>query len=305
MSAECRNQQCGRPCGDFLCWDCLGELAAALENVPWLLDQLAVTELRLDRVSSGLRAGRRPDRPLPFNERAAGAHSALGSTVTTWVRHLCEHRGIEYVPVGYVHADLVGPPRPGERRVPPGYVDTAQDAARWLYAHVLSVRLDEAAGLIHRDITHAVEAGITLINPRVSAVYRGPCPAVVGTNSAGRPIECSIPLYSDRDDDFVTCPWCDTRHDVDKLESRLLVRVGGKLFTEAQLVRVLRELGEAIPRGTIASWIARDQIRPRAWLHGEQVVAAPINPGDRPMYRLDEVRKLRGTIPRTGGTTSA
>ncbi|MFD6357926.1 MerR family transcriptional regulator [Nocardia tengchongensis] len=308
MSAVCRNRKCGRPTDGFLCTDCVSALETCLDGVPWLLDQLAVTELRLDRVNAGLRTGKRPDRPMPFNTDAADLHAALGNSITSWVRHMCESRGIDYVPVGYLPAAFVGPIRPGERRVPADFVDTAAGAARWLQVHVESVRLDESAGVIFRDITRLAETALAAINPPPVPGFRGPCPTLVRISEHVKPIECGELLYIDdaastvyssntSGDDvdaatFITCPRCNIRHDVAKLEQQLLARIGNQLFELPDLLRVLRELGQPIPRGTVASWISRGQLQPQR------------HDGGRPLYRLDDVRRLRTLTAHPKGSTA-
>lgn len=290
---ECRAHRCGRPCAEFLCGACTDELADALDMMPWLLEQLAVTELRQDRISRGLHTGSRPDRPLLFNPDAAERRSDAVNSLTTWARHLCESRGIEYMPLGYQPREFLGPLRAGDRRLPAGFVDTPEGVARWLGEHVTSVRLDEAAGTLHDEITQIVTTGLIVINPPPMLVYRGPCPRIIGRTSDARAIGCMTPLYADRADLFVTCPHCDTLHDVARLEQRLLAAVGHRMFTVPDLVRVLHELGEPVLRGTVAQWIHRGKLRARGR-----------NECGKPLYRLDDVRKLRMSAPKSKGSTA-
>lgn len=292
MSAVCRNRKCGRPTGEFLCSDCTSVLADVLEGVPWLLEQLAVTALRLDRVNSGLRAGKRPDRPLPFNPEAAELHASLDNSITTWVRHLCESRGIGYVPVGYVAAAFMGPLPRGGRRVPVDYVETSAGTARWLLEHVDAVRLDEAGGDIFREITGLAEASLAAINPPPGLVFRGPCPTLLRTSKHGQAAECGTALYADRELQFIVCDRCNVRHDVSLLEQQLLARIGAQVFELGDLLRVLRELGNPIPRGTVASWISRGQLK------------AQQHNGGRPLYRVDDARRLRNLASHLKGSTA-
>ncbi|MFI5542037.1 hypothetical protein ACIA5H_37310, partial [Nocardia sp. NPDC051900] len=140
--SECRNPHCRRSCNEFLCSECAEQLVDALDRVPWLLEELAVTELRQDRVSRGLRTGRAPRSPLLFDPKSSDLRRALANSVTTWARHIAETRGVRL--------------RASE--------DAA--AAEWLAEHITAVRLDEAAGELHRDITRAVAAALALINAR-------------------------------------------------------------------------------------------------------------------------------------------
>lgn len=306
---ECTNPRCRRTCAEFLCAECGEQLLAALDRVPWLLDELAVTELRQDRVSRGLRTGRAPRSPLLFDPTSGELRAALINTITTWARHLCESRGIEYVPEGYVSRRFVGPLRWPHRHAPTGIADIPDKLAAWLGDHLMSVRLDDAAGELYRDVTRSVAAGLELINARPRQIFRGPCPTVVGRTSAGAAVECGTPLYADAvaeiayssatDDDrpspaaFVTCPRCGVLHDTTRLESRLLSKSDALVFDVPSLVRILRELGEPLSRGTIVSWISRGKLAPAAWQHDGRTVARRQDDTDKPLYRLGAVRKLR------------
>ncbi|MFD9614880.1 hypothetical protein ACFWWS_36495, partial [Streptomyces sp. NPDC059083] len=267
-----------------LCSDCTTELADALDGVPWLLEQLAVTELRQDRVSRGLRTGSRPEQPLPFDPDVAAIRAELDNAVTGWARHIAETRGV---------------------RGPSG---SAGAAALWLGMHVAAVRLDEAAGEIHREITRLAEAALAAINPPPVPGFRGPCPTLLRTLQHEKPVECGEPLYVDAEAStvyssntsgadvdiakFITCPRCNVRHDVAKLEQELLVRIGKQVFELPDLLRVLRELGQPIPRGTVVSWISRGQLKPRG------------HDGGRQLYRLDDVRRLRTLTSHPKGSTA-
>ncbi|MFE3229321.1 hypothetical protein [Nocardia sp. NPDC059228] len=252
--------------------------------MPWLLEQLAVTELRQDRVSRGLRTGSRPEQPLPFDPDVAAIRVELDNAVTGWARHIAETRGV------------------------PGPSGSAADAAQWMGVHVMAVRLDEAAGEIHREITRLAEVALVAINPPPMPEFRGPCPTLVRISEHVKPIECGEMLYIDDaastvyssntsggDVDvatFITCPRCNVRHDVAKLEQHLLATLGKKMFELPDLLRVLRELGQPIPRGTVVSWISRGQLKPRR------------HEGDRPLYRLDDVRRLRTLTTHPKGSTA-
>jgi hypothetical protein len=237
--------------------------------VPWLLEQLQVTELRQDRISRGLRTGSRPVAPLLFNPDAGDVRVALVNAVTTWARHIAEAR---------------------QRRGPGG---SAEVAEYWLGEYIGAVRLDEAAGEIYGEITRAVAAGLVAINPAPMLTYRGPCPTIVGRTPQARAISCALPLYADRAEPFVICPNCGIRHDVARLEQRLLAHIGGRTFGVRELVRVLRELGEPVPRGTIVSWIHRGQLRARGR-----------SEDGKPLYRLEDARKLRSRAPQARGSTA-
>jgi hypothetical protein len=150
---------CGRPSPDaFLCDGCTRALTRILAELPSQLLDLQVTETRQSRTSRG-DAGSHPTKkaaqPLPFDVAAATVAEQARSGLGSWARHLAEARGVECPQLATVPA-----------------------MARFLFAHVGSIRQDELAG----DMLAAMRALRQAIVRCVDAYetrFVGPCTAQV------------------------------------------------------------------------------------------------------------------------------
>lgn len=313
----CRNHKCRQPTEDYLCWDCTLTLTDQLGQLPWLMQQLAITASRQDRVAGGLQVGRAPEHPLPLKPHAAAWHDHVHNMLGTWARHLYETHHLPW-PWDATHpVNFIGPLRPDELRGQPGFTGpyrqrgkwghqpTAVELTAWLRRYVTTIRLDEAAGQCYRSVRSATERAISLINAHEVPVFRGPCPTVVGTGRRGVPALCGTPLYAPRTIatitgarplTTVTCGVCGATHDVRQLEQSLLVSIDTHMFEIPDLVRILRELGEPIPRGTIDYWIAKRRLKPAGWRHDGRIVRTHCRTAPA-VYRLADVRKLRNKEP--------
>ena len=89
---DCRN--CRRETDLYLCQLCAKELGALLNDLPWLLDQLEITVIRQDKLSTGV-IGRSSDNPSPINVGAMELSRNLRGQLGTIIRDLCEMRGVE------------------------------------------------------------------------------------------------------------------------------------------------------------------------------------------------------------------
>lgn len=73
------------------------QLAELLDQVPFLVEQLAITICRQDRLGAGPRISRgKSAQPLPYNANASEAADALHDELTQWVRAVCEQRNLTY-----------------------------------------------------------------------------------------------------------------------------------------------------------------------------------------------------------------
>jgi hypothetical protein len=73
-------------------------LVALLRKVPDLVEDLAISITRQDRLTRGgprVSTGERVQ-PLPFNEMASDVADELHQELTRWARHVCEERGLVY-----------------------------------------------------------------------------------------------------------------------------------------------------------------------------------------------------------------
>ncbi|MFC9555560.1 hypothetical protein ACFTWF_32515 [Rhodococcus sp. NPDC056960] len=137
-------------------------LATTLREIPELCIDLEVALTKQDRLSmrGGNRKPKRPsEQPLPYSEDASEAGETIHRVLSTWVRLVCEHRGVEYAPIGY---------EPGSgKSLPPGYnADNTPGLAKWLNRHLISLAMTEGSESAVDEILDAVEVIRRIIWPR-------------------------------------------------------------------------------------------------------------------------------------------
>ena len=140
----------------------LTAMSDTLRKIPALAIDVEITATRQDRLGTRQGGGGSPREkvyPLPFDEAGSEAMWILHNVLTTWVRHVCEYRQIEFIPVGYTHwRRYIGPMREHERVVPPGYnADTPACLAKWLDAHLISLAMTEGCEEAPHEIKDAYE----------------------------------------------------------------------------------------------------------------------------------------------------
>lgn len=316
MTALCTVPDCNVPTPDsFVCPACARQLEADLADLPALLDDLETTLTRQDRLADAARPPTSyrvaedysPERrPLPPHLRSKDAGYALPSTpwpysqaashelddavntLSTWVRHIVEARGIRpFAPHVELHRDI--------------RTATATACARWLLLNLASVRQDEAGaqivdevGYLARSLRHSVDArDLGTFVARCSNRVRVMLADDVITIS---PDPCGADLY-----DYygsVKCHDCGATYDAETLHLAIGEALVGKRGTATQIAAWLSASGERVTAEQIWRWKNRGQITVRVCLvKGER----------GPVYSVDEVRLLQetkangGQLPKRAG----
>jgi len=195
--------------------------------------------------------------PLPFSESASLLMDNVHGMLTTWVRHVCESRGI---PVSRAFA-----------------VTSARMSA-WLSCHVDAIAQDEAAGEIYGDVEGAVEQIERVINRPVPDRYLGPCP-VIGENNE----VCNAQLTTSRDASNVECQRCHTLHSVTALHEAQMRTTDQMSFTISELYRlILPVMREYVPDRTLRHWRSTGALVPTGY-----------DSDNEPRFLLADVRALR------------
>jgi hypothetical protein len=267
---DCRN--CRRQTDLYLCQLCTKELGAVLGELPWLLDQLEVTVVRMDKLSTGV-IGRSSDNPSPINVGAMELARNLRGQLGTIIRDLCEARGVQ----------------------PPAKAWSSSVMAEWIHRNLSTIACSEGAGETYRELRSGVEAVLAAIN-RTSRMYCGPCLTVVGHNSRGEDIECGADLYADRYSDNVQleqiqCKRCNQW--VNPREQLLATIRRRDLLPEAVLLETLDTLGEKVSRVKLYDWIRANKLQPRGYVHHGRIVPHRIQRGDPRVFSLSHARALR------------
>lgn len=116
------------------------QLTELLDTIPALVEDLAVTVSRQDRLGNGPRISRgKQAQPLPYNVNASEAADQLHNELASWVRHTCEHRTMSYDSSNDT-------------------LSLARWLKRWIIALALSPGSEEALPAIRAAIHHARRA---------------------------------------------------------------------------------------------------------------------------------------------------
>lgn len=151
----------------------LTKLKEILSEIPSLAADLPDTitkQARLGEVGRGCRHRRPSEQPLPFHVDAAQVAADLHNALTGWVRLVCEQRAMEYMPIGYLRADFVGPLQPGVKRVGRGHVASTAEMARWLERHMVALAMTEGSETALDELGHLADTAHRLICPPQQAI---------------------------------------------------------------------------------------------------------------------------------------
>lgn len=139
----------------------LGEL---LLTIPSLSVDLWISETRQARL--GMNEGHgSSEQPLPYEYSAAEAADKLHAVLTTWARTVCEQRGVEYMPLGYVSLGTMGPLPRGIRWLPAEYIESTPGVARWLRRYRMALAMTEGAEMAYGDIKAVTDDAARIICP--------------------------------------------------------------------------------------------------------------------------------------------
>ena len=203
------------------------------------------------------------------NASASELHDDVRNGLSTWIRHLCEHRGIDLP-----------------------HLSTAPDMARWLHRHVDVVALDEAAGEILDELTDMRQRVERTINRPIPRKWLGYCP----TWNEGTRKACGRELWAPGDAIETWCRDCRTTHNCNRLQLLLVNDMAREKVSIARVRELNRKLPEEyrVPERTLRDWVAKGQLRPRGYQRpdGSRGIARH-SPDDVPLYLWDDIQKLR------------
>lgn len=306
-------QKCGAKCELFLCAGCQLELRQMLTDMPWWIARLqetAIGQARLGepgvrRHRSGLEMYANPkpaidgaegtegqrllERDLAdqklrarllsqggVNAKASDLFDEVQNMLGSWVRDVCERRGIYWVDKGFI-----GPLRANEERQS---VMTAARMAIWLRERVSALASAECAGESFSDVKHAMEQMERAVNRPPLPKTCGPCPTLMPDGRA----KCGTRLEAKATATEVTCPVCNQTHDIEALTARLLNDMHYMSFTIRELLDVvLPRANEHIPRRTLYDWVAKGKLK-----------ASGHDDSGTPKYVLADIRILRAQYVR-------
>lgn len=264
MTNLCAVSICGNPTHDaVVCTTCSRALFTDLVAVPWLLDQLAITLARLDRVAG--QVGAAPaGTPLPLRWSASQAGVTLTLTLAPWAARVAVQR------------DVVFDVQPASLAL-----------SRWLAGHIVSVRQCQDAGELVDEVRYAIDQVRRAIDRPADLFYGGPCETCkhdlyCGADQHGRPAVSVI-----------RCNDCGATYDTTERRAWLLKAAYDHIATATEIAQAVPSLyGQRIPVDTIRAWIGRGRLLPRAWLHRGLVYTHRQADHDRPLCRIGDVIDL-------------
>jgi hypothetical protein len=305
VSVEC--QHCSRKSELFLCATCITELHRMLADMPWWLDRLAETSIGQARLGEPARRGHRSGlekyaNPKPstdglegtegqrlleqdladdklrvrllaqggVNAKASDLFDEVQNMLGSWVRDVCERRGVDVPTIG-----------------------TASAMAIWLRERVSALASAECAEESFRDVQRATEDMERAVNRPPLPKTCGPCPTPgehteKGFVMADVRAKCGTRLEAKPTAVEVRCPTCKQTHNIEVLTDRLTNDLHYMSFTIRELLDVVLPRGdESIPRRTLYDWAAKGKLKAT----GEDVDGTP-------KYLLADVRKLRSQYVR-------
>ncbi|MEV0357134.1 hypothetical protein AB0H71_13835 [Nocardia sp. NPDC050697] len=133
-------------------------LREKLQAVPTLAADLHVTitkQARIGKVGQSRKPRRPSEQPLPYNADAADAADALHNELAGWVRLVCEHRNMDFQPVGW----------PAQKPLPHDYSASTRDLARWLERYIVSLAMTPGAEMAWPLICDVVDRAERIVCP--------------------------------------------------------------------------------------------------------------------------------------------
>jgi hypothetical protein len=222
--------RCGKPTRDaaYVCEPCGDDLARALGDVAWLVDELEISVTRQKgvdyRQAGGGSGPKKPsERPSPVQWGAAEARAELRSILVLWTR-LCAEENVRN-----------SSPYPG---LPD---DDLAAISRWLMWRVDGLTLHEAGADAVDEITSAVAHCHRVIDRPADQEFAGPC-------------ECGRDLYRKPKAPEVKCRQCEKVYKVDELAEWMRAQMVGKLVTIREGSLLLGKLGLSTPIRTLQHW---------------------------------------------------
>lgn len=273
-----------------LCKACTRELERAIAELPADLRDLQLVATRQATGPLGLgdpnrqwdgppEVGALGDEPWVFAPAAADQLWAAANTITTWIRHLCEARGVQSptatrgtyetmtrlrVHRNRAHVETV-------RVFTPSPDQPMRPLVEWLLANLDAIRLDEAAAQIHDELTglHAENERWILGRPGLDE-YFGVCdaPDVRVEQAADGTLHpmvstCGVHLFGVSDAKRVDCRACGATYTRSERETAMLRQMADRLATVRQAASALTKLGRAVTVKQIDGWLRRGLITAR------------------------------------------
>jgi hypothetical protein len=155
------------------------------------------------------------------------------------------------------------------------------DALRYLAAQTGWLAHHRDAEQAFYELEHICALVDTSIDTRPPTVYAGPCDV------------CRKDMYAAEGAEAVVCRLCDMTYDMSARREHLLDLVADQLATASDISAAIADLGEHVTPDVIRKWAERDRLFAKGKDHR-----------GRPLYRVEDVRKLAATMKRRGAASA-
>lgn len=223
---------CGKATRDeaYVCDECLSDLARALGDVPWLVEQLDITLTKARGVDYAAMGGSpSSEKPLMLPFAAYEAANGLRRALVTWIR-FCDEESVRN------QSPKAGLP-----------ADTLQAMSAWLLWRVDGLGLSDLGSDAVSEITRAVGRARMVIDRPAERRYAGPC-------------ECGRDLYSKPGAKLTKCKGCEREYDVEAMLKWMRAGVLGRLVTAREGSTLLSRFDLPTAQKTIDSWHERKRL---------------------------------------------
>lgn len=223
---------CGQPTRDngYVCDDDLGNLARALGEVPWVVEQLEVTLTKARGVDyTTLGGAASSEVALPLDVRAFEASGALRAALVTWVR-FCDEESVRH--------------QSPKSELP---TDDLVAMSRWLLWRVDGLGLNDLGWDAVSEITRAIGRCRMVIDRPAEKRYAGPC-------------ECGRDLYAKPGARVTKCRSCEREYDVEEMRDWMRKATEGRLVTALEGSTLLGRFDLPTAQKTIDKWHERKRV---------------------------------------------
>jgi hypothetical protein len=226
----------------LLCHNDTTRLEVALGQVPWLVEQLAVTISKQAKIGAGA-SGSAPARERnPLNFGALTIADELGDVLHAWA-----------VEVG-------------------GRGSSIMAAQRDLLRNIPNARKHPKVGDLLDEVTDAVHRAIQAVDRPADRQFVGPCLAPT-PDDQGRDVTCLADIWAKPAASTATCRTCGITHDVAERRMWMLREADDRLFTVREAAQLIGSHGDLrVSESTIRGYVHAGKLAYHGKVSGQSVV---------------------------------
>lgn len=289
---------CGGKTDAMLCARCCDEIARALGDLPSDLADLEAVATRQAAGPLGLGHGHYAartdptgdwqsldaptDEPWVFAAGAADQLWAVGNTLSTWIRHLCEARGLTPPAASRgswtartwrtlrIERNRMRVQIHTQRVFLPAGEQPFTAVICWLLEHLDVVRLDEAAAQIHDELTSLpIENRRWIMPPPPEEEFHGLCDApdvradLIDGAITPRVSTCGTRLWSRENAARIDCRACGATYTRAERQASMLAELTDAVDTVRAVASTLTKLGRPVTDKQIRNMLGRGLIASR------------------------------------------